>query len=317
MNKFIKIIFFNILIFPLLFLNLVTASEKLKIGLLVPMTGSNKDLGQSIIKAVRLAIKDITFRAVEILKKSSYILCEDTRVSKNLLDKYHIKSKLISNHKFNETKNLSKIIELLKLGEIISLISDAGTPSISDPGAILINECVKNNINIIPLPGPSAVATAASISGFSEKFFFYGFLPDKKQNLLNELKKLSNFDNTIIFFVSPKKINKIIPELKNNFSGRKILFCREISKLYEEFIRKNIDDLEPFLKEPKGELTVVISEKKINKNTSQVLSESDKNIINKMINTLSVKEITSFINQNRDISKKEIYNYCLKLKNEK
>jgi 16S rRNA (cytidine1402-2'-O)-methyltransferase len=262
-------------------------------------------------------LKDITFRAVEILKKSSYILCEDTRVSKNLLDKYHIKSKLISNHKFNETKNLSKIIELLKLGEIISLISDAGTPSISDPGAILINECVKNNINIIPLPGPSAVATAASISGFSEKFFFYGFLPDKKQNLLNELKKLSNFDNTIIFFVSPKKINKIIPELKNNFSGRKILFCREISKLYEEFIRKNIDDLEPFLKEPKGELTVVISEKKINKNTSQVLSESDKNIINKMINTLSVKEITSFINQNRDISKKEIYNYCLKLKNEK
>ena len=262
-------------------------------------------------------LKDITFRAVEILKKSSHILCEDTRVSKNLLEKYDIKSKLISNHKFNETKNLSKIIELLKLGEIISLISDAGTPSISDPGAILINECVKNNINIIPLPGPSAVATAASISGFSEKFFFYGFLPDKKQNLLNELKKLSNFDNTIIFFVSPKKINKIIPELKNNFSGRKILFCREISKLYEEFIRKNIDDLEPFLQEPKGELTIVISEKKTDKNTSQVLSESDKNIINKMINTLTVKEITSFINQNRDVSKKEIYNYCLKLKNEK
>ena len=262
-------------------------------------------------------LKDITFRAVEILKKSSYILCEDTRVSKNLLEKYDIKSKLISNHKFNETKNLSKIIDLLKLGEIISLITDAGTPSISDPGKILINECVKNNINIIPLPGPSAVVTAASISGFSEKFFFYGFLPDKKQNLLNELNKLSNFDNTIIFFVSPKKINKIIPELKNNFSGRKILFCREISKLYEEFIRKNIDDLEPFLKEPKGELTVVISEKKIDKNTSQALSESDKNIIKKMINTLTVKEITSFINQNRDVSKKEIYNYCLKLKNEK
>ncbi|MDA9647553.1 16S rRNA (cytidine(1402)-2'-O)-methyltransferase [Candidatus Pelagibacter sp.] len=262
-------------------------------------------------------LKDITFRAVEVLKKSSYVLCEDTRVSKNLLDKYDIKSKLISNHKFNETKNLSKIIEILKLGEKVSLISDAGTPSISDPGAILINECVKNNINIIPLPGPSAVAVAASISGFSEKFFFYGFLPDKKQNLLNELKKLSNFDNTIIFFVSPKKINKIIPELKNNFSGRKILFCREISKLYEEFIRNNIDDLEPFLKEPKGELTVVISEKKIDKNTSQALSESDKNIINKMINILSVKEITNFINQNRDVSKKEIYNYCLKLKNEK
>ena len=262
-------------------------------------------------------LKDITFRAIEVLKKSSYILCEDTRVSKNLLDKYDIKSKLISNHKFNETKNLSKIIELLKSGEIVSLISDAGTPSISDPGAILVNECIKKNIKIIPIPGPSAVSTAVSISGFSEKFFFYGFLPDKKQNLLNELKKLSQFNSSLVFFISPKKINKIIPDLKNNFMGRKIVFCREISKLYEEFVRKDIDDLKPFIKEPKGELTVVISEKKIDKNTSQALSESDKSIINKMIDIFSVKEITNFINQNRDISKKEIYNYCLKLKNEK
>ena len=262
-------------------------------------------------------LKDITFRAIEVLKKSSYILCEDTRVSKNLLDKYDIKSKLISNHKFNETKNLFKIIELLKSGEIVSLISDAGTPSISDPGAILVNECIKKNIKIIPIPGPSAVSAALSISGFSEKFFFYGFLPDKKQNLLNELKKLSQFNNSLIFFISPKKINKIIPDLKNNFMGRKIVFCREISKLYEEFVRKDIDDLKPFIKEPKGELTVVISEKKIDKNNSQVLSESDKSIINKMIDIFSVKEITNFINQNRDISKKEIYNYCLKLKNEK
>jgi 16S rRNA (cytidine1402-2'-O)-methyltransferase len=262
-------------------------------------------------------LKDITFRAIEVLKKSSYILCEDTRVSKNLLDKYDIKSKLISNHKFNETKNLSKIIELLKSGEIVSLISDAGTPSISDPGTILVNECIKKNIKIIPIPGPSAVSTAVSISGFSEKFFFYGFLPDKKQNLLNELKKLSQFNSSLVFFISPKKINKIIPDLKNNFAGRKIVFCREISKLYEEFVRKDIDELKPFTKEPKGELTVVISEKKIDKNTSQVLSESDKSIINKMIDIFSVKEITNFINQNRDISKKEIYNYCLKLKNEK
>jgi 16S rRNA (cytidine1402-2'-O)-methyltransferase len=262
-------------------------------------------------------LKDITFRAIEILKKSSCILCEDTRVSKNLLNKYDIKSKLISNHKFNETKNLFKIIELLKSGEIISLISDAGTPSISDPGAILVNECIKKNIKIIPIPGPSAVSAAVSISGFSEKFFFYGFLPDKKQNLLNELKKLSQFNSSLVFFVSPKKINKIIPDLKNNFTGRQIVFCREISKLYEEFIRKDIDGLEPFINEPKGELTIVISEKKIDKNTSQVLSESDKNIINKMVDILSVKEITNFINQNRDISKKEVYNYCLKLKNEK
>ena len=261
-------------------------------------------------------LKDITFRAIEALKNSSYILCEDTRISKNLLNKYDIKSKLISNHKFNENKNLTKIIDLLKSGEIISLISDAGTPSISDPGAILVNECIKNNIRIIPIPEPSAVATAVSVSGFSEKFFFYGFLPDKKQILLNELKKISKLESSFVFFISPKKINKIIPELKKNFSGRKIVFCREISKIYEEFVRKNIDDLEPFIREPKGELTVVISEKKDNKNTSQVLSESDKSIIKKMINKLSVKEITNFINQNSDVSKKEIYKYCLLLKNE-
>ena len=259
-------------------------------------------------------LKDITLRAIEILKRSSYILCEDTRVSRVLLDRYEIKSRLISNHKFNESKNLSKIINLLKSGESISLISDAGTPSISDPGAILVNECVKNHIKIIPIPGPSAVASAVSISGFSEKFIFCGFLPEKKQAIVNVFNQISKFDGSCVFFVSAKKVNKIIPVLKKNFSGRKVVFCREISKLYEEFIRKNIDDLEIFNKELKGELTIVISEKKIDKNVSQELTESDMNIIKKMINKLTIKEITEIISQNKNISKKEIYSYCLKLK---
>ena len=261
-------------------------------------------------------LKDITLRAIEILKKSTYILCEDTRVSRILLDKNEIKSRLISNHKFNESKNLNKIIDFLKSGETISLISDAGTPSISDPGAILVNECIRNDIQIIPIPGPSAVATAVSISGFSEKFIFYGFLPEKKQALVNVFNKISKYNETFVFFISSKKVNKIIPEIKKNFSGRKIIFCREISKIYEEFIRKNVDDLEIFNKELKGELTVVISEKQIEKNNSQELSESDMNIIKKMINKLTIKEITEVISHNKDISKKEIYNYCLKLKNE-
>jgi 16S rRNA (cytidine1402-2'-O)-methyltransferase len=261
-------------------------------------------------------LKDITLRALEILKKSTYILCEDTRVSRILLDRYEIKSNLISNHKFNESKNLNKIIELLKSGEIISLISDAGTPSISDPGAILVNECVRNEIKIIPIPGPSAVATAVSISGFSDKFIFYGFLPEKKQSIANVFDQISKFNDTCVFFVSSKKVNKIIPELKKFFSGRKIVFCREISKLYEEFIRKNVDDLEIFSKELKGELTIVISEKKNEKNPSQELNESDMDIIKKMINKLTIKEITEIIGHNKDISKKEIYNYCLKIKNE-
>ena len=126
-------------------------------------------------------LQDITFRAIEILKNSDYILCEDTRVSKNLLNRYDINNKLISNHKFNEVKNLNRVIELLKLKKTISLISDAGTPTVSDPGKILINECVKNDIKIFPIPGPSAATTAISISGFSERFYFYGFVPEKKK----------------------------------------------------------------------------------------------------------------------------------------
>ena len=262
-------------------------------------------------------LKDITLRAIEILQQSHYILCEDTRVSKNLLDKYQIKSKLISNHKFNEKKNVIKIIEYLKSGKIISLISDAGTPSISDPGSILVNECIDNEIRIFPIPGPSAVAAAISISGFTDKFLFCGFFPDKKNELSYELKKFSEFENALVFFISPKKINKIIPEIKKNFTGRKIVFCREITKIYEEFIRKNVDELELFKKEPKGELTVVISERKINKNISKKLTESDKNIIKKMINKLATKEITDILSQISNIPKKEIYNYCLELKNEK
>ena len=126
-------------------------------------------------------LEDITLRAINILKKSKYILCEDTRTSIILLNKYEIKSELISNHKFNEKKNILKIIDLLKKGSIISLISDAGTPSVSDPGAILINECISNDITVSPIPGPSSVIAAVSISGFSDKFFFLRFFPRKKK----------------------------------------------------------------------------------------------------------------------------------------
>tara|TARA_Y100000591_G_scaffold77496_1_gene64669 strand:+ start:1117 stop:1980 length:864 start_codon:yes stop_codon:yes gene_type:complete len=260
-------------------------------------------------------LKDITFRAIEILRESDFILCEDTRNSKKLMDKYQIKTELISNHKFNERKNVSKIIEYLKSGSIISLISDAGTPSISDPGSMLVNECIENGIKIFPIPGASAVSSAVSISGFSDKFLFYGFFPEKKQHLQNELKKLSEFENTLVFFVSPKKINKIIPEIKKNFDGRKIIFCREMTKKFEEFVRVKIDKLELFEKEPKGELTVVISEKKIDKKMSQKLSESDMNMIRKMSLKLSIKEITEIICLSSNVSKKEIYKYYLKLKN--
>ena len=188
-------------------------------------------------------LADITLRALEILKNSNYILCEDTRTSKKLLEKYKINSKMISNHKFNEKKNLTKIVDFLKSGLIVSLITDAGTPGVSDPGLVLVKECLKNDINIIPLPGASAVTSAISISGFSDKFFFYGFFPDKLKIIDNDLTSLSYINSSIIFFISPKKINKAIPFIKKYFSGRKILICREMTKFYEEFLRTQVDDL--------------------------------------------------------------------------
>jgi len=262
-------------------------------------------------------LSDITLRALNVLKKSDYILCEDTRTSKNLLDRYEIRSKLISNHKFNEIKNLPKIIDILKSESVVSLISDAGTPAVSDPGAILINECVANNIDVFPISGASAVSTAVSISGFSEKYFFYGFFPEKNNRLKEDLEKLANLDGCIVFFISPRKFNRSIKDIKNYFSGRKILICREMTKFYEEFIRSNIDDLEPFKSDPKGELTLVISENLKKKNSSIILKESDKKNINKMIKKLSIKDITDIVSQNTNLSKKEIYNYCLELKDEK
>ena len=259
---------------------------------------------------------DISYRAIEILKNSEIILCEDTRISRKLLDKFEINSKLLSNHKFNEKKNLTQIINYLKDKKIISLISDAGTPGISDPGAILVRECVEERINIFPLPGPSAVSTAISVSGFSEKYFFYGFFPTKLKDVKNDLKFLSQMDSCIVFFISPKKMNKAIPFIKNNFSDRDILICREMTKFYEEYLRYKVNDLKLFNETLKGELTIVISEKKKIKKDSLLLSESDKSNIKKMIKKLSIKEIVNLISQNSSVPKKKIYNFCLKIKNE-
>ena len=258
-------------------------------------------------------LKDITYRAIEILNKSDLILCEDTRVSQKILNYYKIQTQLISNHKFNEKKNIEKVILELQNSKIVSLISDAGTPTISDPGKIIINECIKKNIKIYPIPGPSAVTTAVSVSGFSDKYFFYGFLP----STLNETEKvfnlLSNLESSIVFFISSKKINKIIEKLKIFFSGRNIVICRELTKLYEEIIRLPISEIKPFKTLLKGELTIVISEKN-SKMKSKNLDESDKKIIKKLLKKMSVKDIVKLLTKNKNISKKKIYEYCLSLK---
>ena len=262
-------------------------------------------------------LEDITLRALKVLKNSEYILCEDTRVSKKLLSKYKIKSNLISYHKFNEKKNLQKIIDILKSNKVVSLISDAGTPTISDPGNILIKECIRNEINLIPIPGPSAPTASLSISGFLDKYYFYGFFPESNSEINKNFSNLSQLNGSIIFFISAKKFNRSLNIIKKYFSDREILICKEITKYFEEYFRFNINEIDQKKISLKGEITLVISEKKLVNKTSDNLSESDKTKIRKLIKKLSIKEIVDLIKEGKSIQKKEIYNYCLKMKNEK
>ena len=148
---------------------------------------SNLRTGLYLVSTPIGNMADISYRAISVLKNSNLILCEDTRVSKKLISKYSINSNLISYHKFNEKKSIEKILIELKSNKIISVISDAGTPTISDPGKVLVQACIKENINIVPVPGSSAVTAALSISGFSEKYFFYGFFPEKKSEIKENL----------------------------------------------------------------------------------------------------------------------------------
>ena len=176
---------------------------------------------------------DISFRATKILQESDLILCEDTRVTKKIIQKFEINKKFISNHKFNEKKNIEKVIELLKNKKVVSLVSDAGTPAVSDPGRILIKECVKNKIDIFPVPGASAVSAAISISGFSDSFYFCGFLPEKQNQIKKLFEKLLSIEGSIVFFISPNKLDKRINDIKEFFSNRDIVICREITKYHE------------------------------------------------------------------------------------
>ena len=259
---------------------------------------------------------DLTIRALEILKNSDLILCEDTRVSIKLLNHYNIRTQLTSFHKFNERKKTKNVMDELIAGKIISIISDAGTPAISDPGKILVKECISNDIAVIPIPGASSVITSLSISGFSDKFIFYGFLEEKKNKLIKELEFLSKIDYSIVIFIPPKKLIKNLENIINFFSNREIVLCREMTKIHEEFIRCKVNDLKKIKIYDKGELTIVISEIKESTIPFGFLDESDKKTIKRMLKNKSIKDIIQKYS-NKKIPKKVIYDFCLKLKNDK
>ena len=261
-------------------------------------------------------LDDITIRAIDVLKKSDIILCEDTRHSLKLLNHLKIKKQLISYHKFNEKKELEKIIKYLNEGKILSLISDAGTPSLSDPGRLLIQTCIQKNIRIIPIPGVSSITTSISISGFKDQFLFYGFLPKTEKELEKILSSLCQLSFSQVFFIPAIKINFYLKKFKKFFPGRKLLIARELTKLHESLYREDIDKINMFKTSIKGELTVVISEKNIK---DKFLDENK--IIKKAklyLKKYSLKDVVELLFESEKINKKKIYQICLNIKkNEK
>ncbi len=259
-------------------------------------------------------MEDMTFRALNILKKSDIILCEDTRRSGKLLSHFKIKKKLMPYHKFNEKRISNEVLKILKKNKIISLICDAGTPTISDPGMLLVNQCIKEKLNIYPIPGPSAVNSATSISGFSDKYLFYGFLPKKENELEKVLNKLFSIDYSLVFFIPATKINFYILKFRKFFFDRKIVIAKEMTKIHEEYIRGEIKLVKDFPKNFKGELTVVLSEKIKEKNIKKEISESVKIEIIYMLKKYSLRDVVEFISKKENLPKKTIYNFCLELK---
>ena len=259
-------------------------------------------------------LDDITLRAVEILKKSDIILCEDTRRSLKLLNHLDIKKKLEPYHKFNERKKLTLIIKYIKEGKILSLISDAGTPLLSDPGRLLINECIKEEIKVSPIPGASSITAAMSVSGFDDKFLFYGFLPKKDRELESVLKNLSHYKFSQVFFIPALKISFYIKKIQKYFHDRKLIIAKEITKVHENFYRGEVKNFKTAKIPKKGEITLIISEK------LSMSQKFDKSVIvnkaKKYLKKYSLRDTVELIMETESVNKKEIYQLCLDIKND-
>lgn len=251
-------------------------------------------------------MEDITIRALNILKEIDIIFAEDTRVTKQLLSYFDIKKPIISSHLYNENNNCEKEISLLKEGKNIAVVSDRGTPVISDPGYILVKKAIENNYNVICLPGPTALIPALVMSGLSDKqFTFYGFLNSKESQRKKELEQLKQHKYTIIFYEAPHRINKTLNNIKAIFGNRRGVIAREISKKYEEIIRGDINYLIEESKEIKGEIVLIIEGNKEEKDFSDLTILDHVNIYLK--EGKNSKEAIKQVALDRNLPKSEIY----------
>jgi len=247
-------------------------------------------------------LKDITVRALSVLKNCDLIACEDTRVTRKLLSSYEIKSKnLVSLHEHSPQQKLIFLIDKIKKEKSIALVSDAGTPLISDPGIQLVILAINNNIKITPIPGPSAITASLVGSGLAhDNFFFVGFLPNKKKKRINTLNKYKKIDSLLIFYENAKRIKETINDMFSIFGNRKCVIARELTKYYETFYRGDLKKFKNIKESLKGEITIIISscENKKNKEKSDIEEDEVKKIISftkKKLSTKNLSELLSII----------------------
>jgi len=252
-------------------------------------------------------LKDITFRAVETLKAVDYIICEDTRTSLTLLNAYDIKKPLFSYHKFNEKEKVQKIIEDLKAGKDIALISDAGMPCVSDPGNILVNACIENKVEYTCISGASALINAFVLSGYSAPFTFIGFLPDKKSEAKKLLEEFKTSKSTLVFYVSPHSLEKTITDLYSVLGEREFTAVREISKKFEEVVAGNLKD--GYNGVIKGEFVLLIKPAELKEDFECSIEEQ----LAKYINSgMDKNEAIKKVAKERNLKKNEVYKLTIK-----
>ena len=258
-------------------------------------------------------LNDISYRALNVLRKVSLIACEDTRQTKKIMNKFEFKNKLISFNKNNSSRKIPQLIDNLESGKSIALVSDAGLPSICDPGEDLIKNAKLRGFNIICIPGPCAALTALVSSGFpSSKFTFEGFLPKKNSERDELLLKLSKNEETLIVFESPRRVKKLLNEIKKYFGGdREMLVFRELTKKFEEHIGDNVDEIINYFldKEVLGEITVVIKGKKKPKRNSEFNKFDLKKEMDDLIKAgLSLSQASKYLAKKNNLSKNILYN---------
>lgn len=266
-------------------------------------------------------LKDITLRALEVLKQVDLIAAEDTRQSLKLLNHFNIKKPLISYHKHNEQGKSENLIDKLKEGKNIALVSDAGTPGISDPGAVIVSKCIEENIDFEVLTGANAVTTALVYSGMdTTKFIFRGFISRDNKERKNMMEELKNRKETLIFYEAPHRLKNTLEFLKSNLGNRKISICRELTKMHEEILRLNLSEAIDYYEDKtvKGELVLVVEGKDEKEIMDEEMSEwkdlgIDEHIKMYIEEGLNKKEAIKKVAKDRNLPKSEIYKYSINL----